>query len=101
MEIIDFEKVEPFYQNDVTKWYIDKKLQTYIGTEQKYNLPILENFYAFAVIGNSISDYVLIDDKQNIFGTYNYTPEGYGQMIAKINFLKIDKHFDENEKANV
>lgn len=101
MEIIDFEKAVPFYQNDVTKWYTDKKLQTYIGTEQKYNLPILENLYAFAVIGDGISDYVLIDGHQNIFGTYNYTPEGYEQMIAKINFLKIDKHFDEYEKANV
>lgn len=101
MEKIDFEKVAPFYQNDVTRWYIDEKLQKYIGTEQRDNLPILDCFYAFAVIGDGISDYVLIDGNQNIFGTYRYTHEGYEQMIAKINFLKIDKHFDEYEKANV
>ena len=40
---------------------------------------------------------ILINDKQNVLGCYNYNFEGFEQMGTKINMLKINKHFDNNE----
>ena len=52
------------------------------------------------VVGNDIQDYVLIDNKQNVIDAYNYS-DGFEQMEAKINIIKISKAFDDYEKTNV
>jgi len=98
---IDFEKTKPDFVNGEFKWYIDKHFQNYIENKQADNLPKLNGFGCFVVKSNDIEDYVLIDDKQNVIDGYSYTIDGYGQMEAKINILKISKHYDEYEKANV
>ena len=98
---IDFDKEIPAHQNAKTKWYINNELQSYIENKQAENLPKLKGFGAFVVTGVNIEDYVLIDNKQNVLGSYCYNNEGYEQMIAKINIIKIDKAYKNHEEANV
>ena len=101
MTKIDFDKTKPCFVNGEFRWYVDKYLQDYIENKQADNLPKLNGFGCFVVKGKDVEDYVLIDNKQNIIDGYPYTLEGYGQMEAKINIIKISKHFDEHEKFNV
>lgn len=101
MKKIDFNKTDPYFVNGDFKWYIDTHFQNYIETKQADNLPKLKGLACFVVKNNDIEDYVLIDNKQNVIDGYPYTFEGYGQMEAKINIIKISKHFDEYEKTNV
>jgi hypothetical protein len=101
MERIDFDKTKPDFINGDFKWYIDKHFQNYIENEQISNLPKLQGIGCFVVKSIDIEDYVLIDDKQNVIAGYPYTVGGYDQMEARINIIKISKHFDENEKVNV
>ena len=101
MDKIDFEKEKPMFDNGHCKWYVSKKFQKYIKTEQAGNLPKLKGFGCFIVKGKDVEDLVLIDSKQNILGSYPYTFNGYEQMEAKINIIKISKHYDKYEKANV
>lgn len=101
MKKIDFEKSKPDFTNGDLKWYIDKHLQSYIENKQANNLPKLKGYGCFIVKGPDVEDLVLIDNKQNVIDGYPYTLEGYGQMEAKINIIKISKHFDEYEKVNV
>jgi hypothetical protein len=98
---IDFNKTKPDFVNGNFKWYLDKHFKNYIENEQAENLPKLNKIACFVVKGNEVEDYVLIDNKQNILGAYPYTFEGYGQMEAKINIIKIHQHFEEYEKSNV
>ncbi len=104
---IDFEKTKPDFENGKFKWYIDKHFQNYIETEQANNLPKLKGFGCFVVKEDKehsnacITEYVLIDNKQNVIDAYPYTLQGFEQMVAKINIIKISKHFDDYEKANV
>lgn len=96
---IDFDKTEPFFVNDEgSRWYFDTYLQKYIRIENDYNLPALDGVHAVVVInaeGDSC-EYVLLDNQQNVLKNYPYCFEGYGQMIAFINFMKLDKYFDNN-----
>lgn len=98
---IDFEKTKPDFVSGDFKWYIDKHFQDYIENKQAENLPKLKGLGCFVVKSENVEDYVLIDNKQNVIDGYPYTLEGYGQMEAKINIIKISKHFDEHEKVNI
>lgn len=95
---IDFEKEKPVFINDNTKWYIEKELQKKINREEADNLPTLKNLGCFIVKDKNIEDYVLIDNKQNTIHCCDYTFQGYEQIEAKINFLKIKQHFNETDK---
>lgn len=99
MNKIDFEKTKDDFINGDFKWYIDNHFQNYIENEQAVNLPKLKGFGCFVVKSKDVEDYVLIDNKQNVIDACPYTLEGYGQMEAKINIIKISKHYDE--KYNV
>ena len=96
---IDFNKEKCAFDNGTCKWYIDKHFQNYIENEQKINLPKLKGYGCFIVKGKDIEDYVLIDHKQNIIASYHYNGEGYGQMEAMINIMKVSKHYDDCEKV--
>lgn len=100
MKRIDFDTTKPDFVNGEFKWYIDPHFQKYIESEQADNLPKLKGFGCFVVVGNDIEDYVLIDDKQNVIDAYSYL-DGFEQMEAKINIIKISKAFDDYEKTNV
>jgi len=101
MTKVDFTKEIPFFENENFKWYIDKHFQNYLEKEQADNLPKLKGLGCFVVKGIDIEDFVLIDSKQNILASYPYTFNGYEQMEAKINIIKILKHYDKHEKNNI
>ena len=92
---IDFNNIKPDFINGDIKWYSDKDIQNYIEKKQAFNLPKLKGFYCFIVKNILIEDYVLIDDKQNVIAYYHYNLEGYQQMLAKINIIKIAKYFNK------
>jgi len=98
---IDFNKETPTFVNDEFKWYLDKHFQKYLEHEQADNLPKLNGLGCFVVKSKDVEDYVLIDNKQNVISAYPYTPEGEDQMTAKINIIKISKHYDDYEKSNI
>lgn len=102
MKIIDFENTKPDFDNGQTKWYLDKYFNNYIKNIQAENLPSLKNVMCFVVKGEcmnseTVEDYVLINDKQDILASYRYTPEGFQQMEAKINIIKIYENYDKHE----
>lgn len=92
----------PYWINGHFKWYIDKKYQDYLTTEQAENLPKLTNLGVFRVINEkeNTDDYVLIDDKQQPLKSYTYSVQGAEQLEAFINILKVSKYYDENEKLS-
>jgi len=96
----DFKTLKPNFQSEDFKWYLDVELQKKIETNEFENLPSLKDLYCFIVINETknISDYVLIDNNQNVISSYDYSFNGYEQMIAKINIIKISQHFDEHEQ---
>lgn len=98
MKKINFTSTKPYFEHKDFKWYIDEDLQDYIQSKQAANLPKLKNLACFIVVNKDSQKYVLIDNKQNIISEYQYNSEGYGQTQAKINILKIHKHFQEHEK---
>jgi hypothetical protein len=92
---IDFTTEKPFWVNGDFSWYFDEYLQKYIRSQQE-NLPPLKNLNA-CICHNAkteVKDYLLVDNQQKIMGNYRYTSEGFEQMIAKINILKVSKQFD-------
>lgn len=101
MKRIDFDTVPPYFDNGEFKWYTDEYLQTYIGEQQAENLPKLQGIAAFVVKGGDITDYVLINDRQEVLASYSYNGEGFDQMQARINIMKVSKHYDKYESANV
>jgi hypothetical protein len=84
----------PFFETENCKWYIEPQLQAYLEEKQAENLPSLYQYGCFKVIGEGFIDYVLIDNRQNFIFAYEGTPQGYEQMIASINILKIAKSYD-------
>ena len=60
------------------------------------NFTGLNNYGCFIVKNKDIEDYVLIDNKQNVIAGYPYTLGGSEQLLAKINIIKISKHYEEN-----
>ena len=104
MKLIDFEKEEPFFVNGAIRWYLDKYFQQYINNQQAENLPKLEDIAVFVVCANNgieqIRDYVIVDNNQNIVATYNY-PHDFEQVEAKLNMLKLLKHFDNGEQDDI
>ena len=101
MKRIDFETEKVYHDNGITKWYIDKHFNEYLLSQQADNLPIIKGFGCFIVKGDDIEDYVLVDANQNVLASFEYTLEGYGQMEARINIMKIDKHYDSYEESNI
>lgn len=101
MKRIDFNIATPYFVNGEFKWYFEPDFQRQIKNEQAFNLPKLENIACFVVKGDSSEDYVLIDNKQNVIASYPYNHNGFENMETKIKMIKIAKHFDEHEKANV
>jgi len=95
MKRIDFNTAKPMFDNGHCKWYIDKHFQMYLENQQALNLPKLKGLGCFIVKGPDIEDYVLIDSEQNILASFKYTQEGFRQMEARINIIKISKHYDE------
>lgn len=89
---------KPFFINENTKWYHDEYFNEYISSKQASNLPALKNIFCCIVIDEDrdINDWVLLDNKQNILAKYNYLKD-YEQLEAKINIIKISKHFDNHE----
>lgn len=98
---IDFTNKEPVFDNGQCKWFSNTHFNKYLRTKQADNLPKLTTFMCFDVTGDNIDDLVLIDGKQNILGAYPNDYNGYEQMTAKINILKISKSFDNYEKTNI
>lgn len=98
---IDFNKTKPTFDNGQTKWYLDSYFQKYINNEQANNLPKLENLGCFIVKGDDVKDFVLIDNKQNIVASYHYSNEGFGQMEAIINIIKIAKYYERVERNEI
>ena len=90
----------PYWINGDFKWYVDKKYQNYLTTEQAENLPKLTNLGVFRVVNEkeNIDDYVLIDNKQNPIKSYKYSSQGAEQLEAFINILKVSKHYDDHEE---
>lgn len=95
MNNIDFENAKPCYINGEHKWYIADELQQYINNKQAENLPKLTGFGCFVVKGLEKTEYALIGSNRNLIDVYPYNFEGYCQMEAKINFIKIAQHYDE------
>lgn len=93
MRKIDFNSETPYFVNGEFKWYLDDPITGYLKNRQAHNLPSIKNMACFIVIGNKVEDYVLINDNQNVISAYPYTQKGFEQMIAKINIIKISKHF--------
>jgi hypothetical protein len=93
MRRIDFDKEVPEFDNGDFKWYVDKYFQDYLENQQAENLPKLKGLGCFIVKGKDVEDYVLIDSYQNVLGGYSYDSNGFDQMTAKINILKISKNF--------
>lgn len=100
MKTIDFENTTPDFINGNFKWFADKHFNKYIQREQADNLPALANLMCFVVKNGSVQDYVLINNNQEVLAGYPY-PHGFEEMEAKINILKISKHFDDYEKDDV
>lgn len=94
MQLIDFTKEKPVFDNGITQWFTNKHFQSYLMAEQANNLPKLEGLGCFVVKGEGIEDLVLINDKQSILASYPNTIAGYEQMEAKINTIKISKHYE-------
>ena len=101
MEYINFDpnKVQPVFDNGINKWYDSIYFNEYIKANQADNLPSLdiERYRCFIVIGPECRDYVFVDDKQRIWGSYRFNAEGHEQMKVKINIIKISKHYDDSE----
>jgi len=89
------------FDNGTFKWYVEPYFQNYIESENAGNLPKLKGIGCFVVSGNNKEDLVLIDSYQNILEAYNYDASGFDQMQAKINIIKVSKHFDYHEANNV
>jgi len=85
----------PSFQHEQFSWFVELDLQKYIKIEQESNKPALNNIACFIVTSDKDPVYVLIDDDQNVLAEYNYNLEGYMQMEAMIDILKVAKHFDD------
>lgn len=90
---------EPYFDNGLTKWYKDEEL-TDFATREQDNMSSLGNAMCFAVIGENVSDYVLIDGNQNVLVNSHYgVSHSFDTMKTKIVALKVTKNFDKNEKV--
>jgi len=98
---IDFNTATADFINGDFKWYIDEYFKNYITTKQAYNLLRLEGIACYVVKNDEIEDYVLIDSKQTVLAAYPYNLGGADQMQARINIIKISKHYDDYEKTNI
>lgn len=92
---------KPVFFNNGYSWYIDRYFQNYLENQQAENLPSLKGYGVFKVSGLGNNEYVLINDNQQVLTAYNYNAEGKDQMTARINIMKVSKHFDDYEKKNV
>ena len=101
MKKIDFDNTKPYFIDGDFKWYIDREFQDYIENKQAFNLPKLEGIGCFVVKSETVEDYVLIDNKQNIIEACPYNNQGYDKMETKIKIIKIATHYDQCEKNDV
>ena len=98
MNKINFQTAQPDFDNGTCKWYIEPYFNKYIKNQQDFNLPALTGLFCFAVKGQGIEDLVLLNSNQAILASYRYDFNGFDQMIAFINMLKISEYYDENEQ---
>lgn len=95
----EIKKQHPVLKTDKGVWYVETSLQKYLQREQAENLPPIKNMGTFVFVGdNKENDIVLINDKQEVVKTYNYSREGYDQMTAFINIIKISLHYAQHEQ---
>lgn len=89
---------DPYYVSGKFKWYLCDHINKYLIREQADNLPTLNNITCFIVINDdtNINDLVLLE-RNEIIKHYSNTLEGYDQLIAFINILKVDKHYKTHE----
>lgn len=92
---------QPVFLNNGYSWYIDRYFQNYLENEQAENLPRLNGYGCFKVTSKEGSEYVLINHKQQVLAVFNYNAEGKDQMQARINIMKVSKHFDDYEKNDI
>lgn len=95
MRTIDLTKEVEIFDNGTCKWYVHKHFQDYIESKQASNLPLLKGFACFIAKNSEIEDIVLVDHNQNVIDARPNSNEGWEQIEAKINILKISKHFDD------
>ena len=94
------QKNKPHFENEVAKWYVDEELTKFATQQQDENTKSLENVMCFAVIGKDISDYVLINDNQEVLLTSHYGVEhSFDTMKTRIVALKVHNHFRSYEKV--
>lgn len=92
---------QPVFLNNGYSWYIDRYFQNYLENEQAENLPSLKGYGCFKVVSKESDEYVLINNKQQVLAVFNYNAEGMDRMQARINMIKVSKHFDNYEKNNI
>lgn len=97
--MIDTNK-KPYFENGTTKWYKDEELTEFATQRQNDSTPFLGTVMCFAVTGEGISDYVLIDNKQNILLTSHYgVNHSIDTMKTRITALKVSNNFDRKLEA--
>lgn len=87
---------KPYFENGTTKWYKDEELTNFATQKQNDNTPSLGTVMCFAVIGEDISDYVLIDNRQNILLTSHYgVKHSEDTMKTRITALKVNNYYEK------
>jgi len=86
---------EPFWVNGDFKWFSDERNQLFLTSQNDFNLPPLNNLQCCIVLNKTenISDFVLIDNKQNVICNYHY-PNQQHEYETKIKMFKIKKYYD-------
>ena len=86
----------PNFDNGITKWYLDEELTDFASSKQNRNLPPLQKVMCFAVIGENISEYVLVNSKQQVLLTSHYgVSHSQETMETRIIAYKIQKNYEK------
>ena len=86
----------PIFDNGITKWYLDQDLTDFASSKQNRKLPSLKDTACFAVIGENISDYVLVNNKQQVLLTSHYgVSHSQETMETRITAYKIQKNYEK------
>lgn len=94
----DLEKETPYFETKDFKWYVDDYFTNYLKQNQADNLPSIKNTMCFIVVGKDDTNYVVIDNKQNVLLDSHYGLDwSFETMKVRIQAYKINKHFDKNE----
>lgn len=95
----NFSYRKPDFVDGDFKWYLDEHFNKFLSNRQDFNLPPLKGLAVFVVKNSKddVSDYVLINDRQQVLDNYHYSNEGFEQLEAKIKFRKVAQYYDDNE----